>query len=215
MAVELARWLPLIRLCIVVEGETEIEFVKSLLADHLGHRQVVLSAVSMDGNVSVQRLGRLMADMYRHFDRVTSLVDFYGFRYKGDATVAVLEEDVKQVVRSHVGRAWDEQKVIPYVQMHEFEALLFADVQAFSAIEMPAQGIGQLAEIVSRIAPEDIDDNPISAPSKRITAAMPRGKYDKIAGANVVASEVGLPAMREACPRFDAWITRLEALAET
>ena len=212
MGVEFARWLPLIRLCIVVEGKTEIEFVKSLLANHLGHRQVVTSAVSMDGNISVQRLGRRMADMYRLFDGVTSLVDFYGFRNKRDVAVAGLEEGVKQVVRSHVRHAWDERKVIPYVQMHEFEALLFADVQAFSAIEMPAQGIGQLAEIVSRIAPEDIDDDPISAPSKRIAAVMPRGKYDKIAGANIVASEVGLPAMRAACPRFDAWITRLEAL---
>ena len=165
----------------------------------------------MDGNVSAQRLGRKMADMYRHFDRVTSLVDFYGFRYKGSATVADLEADVRKVVQSHVG-AWDEQKVIPYVQMHEFEALLFADVQAFSAIEMPAQGIERLAEIASRIAPEDIDDSPISAPSKRIAAAMPKGKYDKIAGGNVVALEVGLPTMRAACPRFHTWITRLEEL---
>ena len=164
----------------------------------------------MHGNVSVQRLGRRMADMYGRFDTVTSLVDFYGFRHKGDAAVDALEEDVKRAVRSHIHRAWDERKVIPYVQKHEFEALLFADVQAFSAIHMSPHGIERLAETASRFAPEDIDDDPASAPSKRIIALMP--DYDKVVGGNVVASEVGLPAMRAACPRFNAWLARLEAL---
>ena len=154
--VESPRWLPLIRLCVVVEGRTELEFVKWLLADHLEHRRITPRAVSLHGNVSVQRLGRRMADMYRHFDVVTSLVDFYGFR-------------------------------------------------------MSPQGIEQLDEIASRFAPEDIDDDPRSAPSKRIAALLP--DYDKVVGGNMVASEVGLSAMRTACPRFNAWITRLEALA--
>ena len=152
-----------------------------------------------------------MADMYRHFDVVTSLVDFYGFRDKGDTPVDGLEEGVRRAIRSHIHRGWDERKVIPYVQKHEFEALLFADVQAFSAIDMSPQGIEQLDEIASRFAPEDIDDDPRSAPSKRIAALLP--DYDKVVGGNMVASEVGLSAMRTACPRFNAWITRLEALA--
>ena len=205
----------MIRLCLVVEGETELEFVNWLLVDHLAHRQVIPTGYLIRGNVSVQRLGRKMADMYRHFDVVTSLVDFYGFGDKGDAAVDSLEESIRRAVRTHIHRAWDDRKVIPYVQMHEFEALLFADVQAFSAMDMPAQGIEQLAEIASRLAPEDIDDDPVSAPSKRIAAVMPKGKYDKVVGGNVVALEVGLPAMRAACPRFDAWITQLEGLAKT
>ena len=201
----------MIRLGVVVEGRTEIEFVNWLLADHLDHRQVTPKAVSLHGNVNLQRLGRRMADMYRHFDIVTSLVDFYGFRDKGDATVDDLEEGIRRAIRSHVHRGWDERKVIPYVQKHEFEALLFADVQAFSAIHMSPQGIEQLEGIATRFAPEEIDDDPVSAPSKRIAALLPG--YDKVIGGNIVASEVGLSAMRSACPRFNAWLTRLEALA--
>ena len=195
----------------MVEGETELEFVNWLLVDHLAYRQVIPTGYLIRGNVSVQRLGRKMADMYRHFDVVTSLVDFYGFRDKGDAAVDSLEENIRRAVQTHIHRAWDDRKVIPYVQMHEFEALLFADVQAFSAIDMPRRAIKQLDEIASRFAPEDIDDDPISAPSKRIAALVP--DYDKVIGGNIVASEVGLPAMRAACPRFDAWLARLEALA--
>ena len=202
----------MIRLCVVVEGQTELEFVNWLLAEHLEHRSVVPRAVSMRGNVSVQRLGRRMAEMYRHFDIVTSLVDFYGFRDKGDAAVEGLEEKIRRAAQSHIHRAWDERKVMPYIQKHEFEALLFANVQAFSAIHMPPPGIELLAGIASRFAPEDIDDDPISAPSKRIIALLP--DYDKVVGGNIVASEVGLSAMRAACPRFNTWLTRLEALAE-
>ena len=102
--------------------------------------------------------------------------------------------------------------MIPYVQKHEFEALLFADVQAFAAIDVPQQVILQLAEISSQFAPEDIDDRPSTAPSKRIEDLM---DYDKIVGGNVVALEVGLPAMRSACPRFNDWLARLELLDQT
>ena len=152
-----------------------------------------------------------MAKAYRDFDVVTSLVDFYGFRHKGDATVDDLEAQIRRQVQTRVHHGWDDRKVIPYVQKYEFEALLFADVRAFAAIDVSPQEVEQLAAISSRFAPEDINDNPHAAPSKRIAAIVPR--YDKVVGGAVVASEVGLPAMCSACPRFRTWLTRLETLA--
>ncbi len=154
-----------------------------------------------------------MANLYPSFDVVTSLVDFYGFRDKETATAAELEKSVRQQMRSHIRRAWDERKVIPYVQKHEFEALLFADTKAFAAIDVPQERVELLTAIQSRFAPEDIDDNPDAAPSKRIAAIVPG--YDKIVGGAIVASEVGLQAMRDTCPRFHAWLTRLEALGSS
>ena len=67
-----------------------------------------------------------MSELYRSFDAVTSLVDFYGFERKGDATVEELEAKILGRVREKIGSGWDERKVLPYVQRHEFEALLFA-----------------------------------------------------------------------------------------
>ena len=164
----------------------------------------------MRGNVSVQRLALNMAELYHSCNAVTSLVDFYGFRYRGDATIDALEECVGRQVRSRIRKGWDERKVIPYVQKHEFEALLFTRPQAFAEIDVPPEGIKQLAAIRSSFAPEDIDDDPETAPSKRIAAIVPG--YNKVVGGAVVALAVGLPAMRAACPRFRAWLTRLEAL---
>ena len=140
---------------------------------------------NLHGKVSVQSLAQEMANLYHTCNAVTSLVDFYGFRGKGDLTINALEKRIEEQVRSRIHRAWDGRKVIPYVQKHEFEALLFADTQAFVEIGVPPEGVKQLAAIRSSFAPEDIDDKPETAPSKRIAAIVPG--YDKVVDGTVVA----------------------------
>ena len=201
------------RLGVVAEGQTEVEFVGKVLADHLRQAGVEPTAIPLRGNVSVQTLSNRMRYAYWSFDAVTSLVDFYGFRGKGETTVAALEDRIGQLVQSLIGNAWHAGKVIPYVQKHEFEALLFADTDAFAAINASVDAVAQLAATQGEAAPEDIDDSPESAPSKRIAEIMPH--YHKVRDGVDVAAAVGLTAMRSACPRFNAWLTRLEALAET
>lgn len=87
------------RLAVSVEGQTEEEFVKQVLADHLRERHVESVPIVLGrargrasgGKVSSERLVSEMANLYYSFDVVTSLVDFYGFGNKGDATVEELE----------------------------------------------------------------------------------------------------------------------------
>ena len=201
----------MIRLGIVAEGQTEVEFVRRVLAKSLRHAGVEPMAIPLRGNVSVQRLSNNMQCAFWSFDAVTSLVDFYGFRGKGEATVAALEGRIRQQVYSRIHRDWDARRVLPYVQKHEFEALLFADVAAFSAINAPSDAIDKLHTVQSKFAtPEDIDDDPATVPSKRIAAIVPH--YHKVRDGADVAAAVGLPAMRAACPGFNAWLARLESL---
>ena len=200
----------MIRLAIVAEGQTEAEFTKGVLADHLGRLKVEPTPVVMGGNVSVERVARYMADLYRSHNAVTSLVDFYGFKRKGNASADDLETKISDQVRKNIRRGWDERKVLPYVQRHEFEALLFADVDAFSSIDVGAEGVGRLRGVRSQFdTPEDINDDRDTAPSKRISQVVP---YDKAADGPVVAARIGLEKMRSTCPRFGAWLARLEAL---
>ncbi len=166
------------RVAISVEGRTEEEFVNNVLADHLRGNGVEPTPILLGrargrfggGNVSVERLVLEMAYLLDFFDAVTSLVDFYGFRRKGNQTVDELEEDLARQIRKKLDRRWHSEKVLPYVQRHEFEGLLFSDVDAFAnAIDAPEESIEELRRIRAEFpTPEDINDNRDTAPSKRI-----------------------------------------------
>ena len=212
----------MIRLAVSVEGRTEEEFVKTVLAGHLRSHGVEpvpiligrARGASGGGNVSVERLAPEMRALYSSFDAVTSLVDFYGFRGREDReTVEALENRLGEALR-RVIRECDSRRVIPYVQQHEFESLLFSDVDAFAVLPgVSNEVVPALRHIRSQFpGPEDINDNRRTAPSKRIAGAMP--EYRKVVHGPLIAGETGLDAIRRECRRFNAWMERLEALAE-
>ncbi len=213
----------MIRLAITVEGATERGFVNQVLAPYLETREVYIStvllgratrSVGVGGNVTIERLAADMASHYHRFDFVTSLVDYYGFREKGSRTIEELEQAIIQEVARKLGSNWDVRKVIPYVQRHEFEGLLFSGPFAFSALPQATQEILQDLNIIRGEfqTPEDINDNPNTAPSKRIEQLIPR--YNKRVNGPPIAQAIGLPTIRRECPRFNQWVTRLESLAE-
>ena len=211
----------MIRLAIVVEGETEEYFVKRVLAEPLRALGVETfptlprskRARRAGGDIKIPRLARRMANLVWHFDFVTSLVDFYAFKGKGSATPGELEQIINQAVRRRISRSWDESRVFAYVQRHEFEALLFSDVSHFDAAldDIPASALDDLRAIRRQFAtPEDINDGCETAPSKRIEQLIPH--YDKCVDGPDVAMATGLPTIRQECPRFNQWLTRLESL---
>ena len=122
-------------------------------------------------------LGHLKEDTGR---LVTTMVDYYGlpqtwpgrkaeggtvFAQKAKTVEAMLSLDISQ----EMGGAFNLDRFIPYVMMHEFEAMLFSDCEGFGC------GIGRedLVEPLQAIrdqfaSPEEIDDSPHTAPSKRI-----------------------------------------------
>ena len=173
----------MIRLAIVVEGRTEEEFVNQVLMEHLRRRSVDPQPILLGrargrfggGKVSAERLGHEMTYLLRSFDVVTSLVDYYGFRKKGDLTVDELEERVKRQVSIRYRRADPSKKTLPYIQRHEFESLLFSDVDVFSElIDVTQESVDKLREVRARFStPEDINDSSDTAPSKRIAGAIP------------------------------------------
>ena len=202
----------MIRLAISVEGRTEEEFVKNVLADHLRSKGVEPQPILLNGNVTVERLASDIARLIRSYNRVTSLVDFYGFRDKNTATPEQLEQRIFEMVDKKIKHSWDQSRVIPYVQQYEFEGLLFSDVDAFAnAIDVSEESIEELRGIRAKfLTPEDINDNSETAPSKRIEKIIPQ--YEKVVNGSLIAIEIGLDTIRAACPRFSKWVVRLESL---
>ena len=205
----------MIRLAISVEGPTEEEFVNRLIAGHLRSRGIETRPVSLGGNVTVARLAQEMVNLFwQRYDFVTSLVDFYGFREKGERTPGQLERAVFVEADRLIGRSWDQRAVFSYIQQHEFEGLLFSDVDNFSTLGLAGVDddcLASLHRIRNHFAtPEDINDDRDTAPSKRIANLIPR--YRKRLHGPLVAEATGLEGIRAACPRFNGWVTSLESL---
>ncbi len=205
------------RLAVSVEGQTEEAFINGVLAPHLLNCGVYATPILIGrrgGNVTVERLAGDMANLIRGFDWVTSLVDFYGFRDKGNATTEQLRQRIRNAIDGKIGRSWNQSRAFPYVQLHEFEGLLFSDVTAFGAVNATNEAVEQLRRVRAQFpTPEEINDHRDTAPSKRIAAVMPR--YNKVVDGSLVAEATGLDVIRSECPRFNAWVTRLESLEDS
>lgn len=206
----------MIRLAMSVEGETEVDFVKLVLAPHLhskGVEPIPILPHGRGGNIRVDRVASAMAELFWNFDYVTSLVDFYGFVDKDNDAPCQLERRIDNAVGQRIRSSWDEARVFAYVQLHEFEALLFSDVHRFSAVfdDLSDGALARLLDVRRHFSsPEDINDNSATAPSKRISQLVPG--YNKRLHGPDLAAEIGLSVIRSECNRFNRWLTRLESL---
>lgn len=213
------------RAYLVVEGQTEEAFVNELLQPHYAGMGIYLTPIII--NTSPGHRGGLVSyGKARHqIDRlcrqdagacVTTLFDLYALprdfpgrnlpaypaqadgRRKAQYLEAALAEDIGQ------------RNFIPNLLVHEFEALLFTRIDTFAQWTDDDGVLEPLRAIRQNVQPEDINDGQLTAPSKRILAAMPG--YQKTFHGPLIACDIGLDAIRAACPHFDDWLTRLERL---
>lgn len=226
------------RLLIHVEGETEEMFVNEVLAPHLYAVGWEVVAARIVGNARLrERRGGIKAwsvvrdDIMRHLKEdpgcyATTMVDFYalpqsaGKAWPGRAAAAQLptaqkalhvEAQLAADVQQTMGQGFLAARFIPFVIMHEFEALLFSDCRAFSrGVGRPDLHAALQAVRDGFATPEEINDSPITAPSKRVEALIP--SYQKPFLGTLAALEVGLASIRAECPHFGAWLTRLEQI---
>lgn len=225
------------RLLVSVEGETEERFVYQTLAPHLyarGYTSVVASpmgtAISRENRGGVKAWDDVLKDIVNKLrgDRgliVSTMVDYYGMPRDwpgrravppSGATPSQIAEPIEQwmldAVVSEMGGGFNARRFVPYVMMHEFEALLFSDCGGLAAGIRQPKLAPRLQAIRDEFdTPEAIDDSPDSAPSKRIAGLFP-GYRKRLMGI-AAAREIGLEAIRRECPHFAGWVARLEGVA--
>jgi hypothetical protein len=231
--------LTLIRLHILAEGQTEEGFVNRILAPALAAYDVFADvhcittgrhrgAVFRGGLLKYEHLARdltlWMKQDQNEDSWFTTMFDLYALPsdFPGLGTlhpalgaldrVAILEASLRDDILTRLFSLPVSKRFIPYIQLHEFEALLFADPEAFlEAFPHSTQAVRRLNAIRAKFPnPEDINDKPLTAPSKRILDILP--DYQKPVAGLLIAQRIGLDAIRAACPHFDAWIARLLAL---
>jgi hypothetical protein len=147
-------------------------------------------------------------------DVLTTLIDLYalpsGFPGCEESIARGLVGSDKA---AHVERAWQADighaNFIPYIQVHEFEALILTRPSALETYyPEDAAGIAQLGrDCAGFITPEDINEVKATSPSHRILARVPT--YRKIDGFRHL-QDIGLPELKVHCPRFKTWIEQCE-----
>jgi hypothetical protein len=220
------------RIHIICEGLTERVFVNRVMKERFAVQGIYLFPALLGvtghkgGNVNFARLSADVVIRLKEDENAfcTTLIDYYGSgrdfpgraeaerkSRPGDKQRAVQDGLKASIVPIYRGA---ERRFIPYVQMYEFEGLLFSDTTVFAA------SIGQpdLKEKLSAIrssfeTPEFINEGSESHPSRRIKSVWPG--YNKSSHGQVIAEALGLAIIRRECPLFNEWVTHLEALAGT
>lgn len=213
------------RLNIVVEGQTEQSFVNEVLTPYLQSKGVAIitpilihtSKTGRGGFVNYHHLHNTVKGLLKNpYDGnivVSSFVDFFRMpNNMPDYDDAMrLGTDLQKVesLQQALGNSIADRRFIPYIQLHEFEALLFSNNNGFEYLWEDDMSSKTKNIVDSFENPEDINSAPETAPSKRLLAI--NQKYDKVLEGNVIALEVGINEMLAKCPRFADWVSRLIA----
>ena len=213
-----------------MEGHAEKAFAVATLAPHLAQFSVNLQTRIVVTNRKLGARGGgtyfatfkgdlalLMQDQSNADVRFSSMIDLYALPqdFPKWQEAQPIEPPVLRV--QFLQNAWselvDDSRFLPFIQLHEFEALLYCNLAELEKrIEDSAQGIEALRQEVGTMPPELINDGLTTAPSKRIIRHVPSYAKTKVRVGAPAASAIGLVELRKKCPHFDSWVARLEGL---
>ncbi|WP_017658458.1 DUF4276 family protein [Baaleninema simplex] len=228
----------MVRLYLFAEGQTEQTFADLLIKPHLAqynvfmHRPRLIAHARQQGRVHRGGFVKYLPmknDILRSLQEdknsdvfFTTMIDL--FRMPSD--FPGLEEsksrqnnpfDRVDFLEECFAEDIGDRRFIPYIQLHEYEAYLFCDPTCFEYF-YPKRNreIEVLQSIVDRYeTPELINDGQTTAPSKRIIAEFPEYKKSKRIVGSQLAELIGLSVIRQLCPHFNGWLSRLESLNNT
>lgn len=220
------------RLLIYCEGQTEQMFVERLLRNHLSLHGVkverpILAATTLDpggqrgGFVNWDAIEFDLREQFRADSdpnlRFTTLLDVFRIpdcvpEMAGLFPPITHVADIEAVERA-IEQIFQEPRFSAYLQRHELESLLLADISALEYVfPRHSFGIQQLAQdIAAFVNVEDINHGADTHPAARLATAIPGYQDLKASNAFFVLARADDPTVRKKCPRFDAWLRRWEA----
>ena len=214
------------RLIIIVEGQTEKEFVENSLRKFFISKgifdvraiMIQTSKGNKGGFVNYDHLKNDITNLLKSEKNilVSMFVDFFRIptsfpNFELSISKSITDAKI-EVLLDGISKDINDTRFIPYIQKHEFEALLFSSNEGFSNWFENEWVIDELKTIINHYPnPEEINTGSDTAPSKRIIKILEekRQKYDKIAEGNLIAEEIGFEKIMEKCPRFKNWILNL------
>ncbi len=216
------------RIIIICEGETEKEFCNTILSPYFAAKGIFLQSPlikkSMGGIVKWAELRKQITLHLRNDSNafVSTLIDYYGLYSKynfpkwdeaenqtdKNIRMNILEQGMKDSIDDTI-----RFRFVPYMQLHEFEGLLFNEIEIFHELIPPKEliGIDELTRTFNQYSnPEMINNNRETSPSHRLERIILG--YNKIVYGNILAEAIGLEKIRAKSPRFNEWLKRLEEI---
>lgn len=216
------------KVLVLVEGYTEESFVKTILNPHLSKSNVYLipriivtkrvkSGADYKGGISSYQ--KIKRDIYlllndTSADLVTTMIDYYGLPVDFPGIKNIPQTDCYGKVsylESQFTLDVGNSKFMPYLQLHEFESLVFANAaklnRAFTVLPEQELLLKQINNIF--ISPEEINDNPRQTPSKRLRNIFKN--YQKNYHNRLLFEPDDLSTVRNKCSHFDGWLKKMES----
>jgi hypothetical protein len=221
-------------LFVFCEGWTESTFVDNVMAPHfarsaaasvsslvLPSRRNVTNRAGKGGWNSYAKAKMFIQQTMQKHHRIgtwfTTMLDYYGLPTdfpKPCQQSASPRDQVRALELVFRNDVIEDKfyRFTPYLQLHEFEALLLADIdQLRQAFPDQDQAIDDLKRELAGLQPEQVDGGATTHPSRRIINHLPQYDGRKASAGPQTAAHIGLDRLRQACPHFGDWITELES----
>ena len=217
------------RLVLIVEGETEENFVNNILRPYLcskGIYNAVQCFKTKHSKGGISKYSYIKKDIlniiYEKDVIVSMMIDFYrlpsdfpGFSELLDSQthqekVSLLEAKIKEDIEKTQKQKFPN--FIPYIQLHEFETLVFSSIKGIESLfERNEFNYKGFMDVIQKFPnPEDINNHPNTSPSIRLKKIIPG--YDKVIHGIGIIQAIEMPILLERCPKFKIWVDGLEAV---
>lgn len=222
---------------ILCEGLTEQGFVEEVLRPYLQDKGIKgIKSTLIETNKKKNARGGLLSynhaltdlrllqrtkidgDFERHI--FTTMFDFYALPddFPGFEKIKTIRDPYLKVsnLEKDFADEINDNRFIPYIQLHEFESLLFCGIEYIAELYPGCEKrCKQLTQALQNVGnPELINNSPHTAPSKRIIKAIEGDNkthynYNKPTTGKIVTGKIGIDMLREKCKHFNEWIEKL------
>lgn len=217
------------RLHLLVEGQSELTVAQEILVDHLreaGWATVTVSVVRTQTSSVTHRGGvSSWAKIRREIQHLlgqkslttlTTIFDFYGFPSDApgvsDRPAGSAELQVEHV-EHEIAAAIPDRRFLPNLVLHELESWVFAAADQLSELRGEPELAERLrADCDAAGGPELVNGGAKTAPSKRLLQYC--AGYQKVIEGPLAIADLGVAGLKSKCPRFNAWLTKLEEQAK-
>jgi hypothetical protein len=216
------------RIIVICEGPTEQAFVKTNLQVPFLNKDIHLQAPLIKASRGgIVKWAKLKDQVETHLKAepgayVTTFIDYYGmytkYQFPGWDEAHSITDKNQRMEALELAMLKDidpelQYRFIPYLQLHEFEGLLFNDIRVFYN-QIPSSDLVGKVELEETFAgydnPEMINNNRDTSPSHRLQRII-KG-YNKVVYGDILSEVIGLSKIRAKSPRFNQWLTKLESI---